>query len=294
MTIRKKAYFRIFLVSCLALLTACAGKNGGAAGDDKPTVVVTIPPLAYFANEIGGDRVEVECLTTETSDPETFEPSMQQLRKASGAKILLTVGLLPFEQKITESVSSTNPDVAILILSDSIDLIHDTHGEGEMDPHIWNSLRNAKVMARQTCTALTKAMPQDSTYFQTNLVKLVARLDSIDTNLTQRLTPLRGTAFVVEHPSLSYFARDYGLRQLAIGHENKESSIVGLKSRLDEIKQDAPVVMFYSSGVDERQVQTITATLNLPAQKVQPLSAQIDSTIAVAGETIITNSQRQK
>jgi zinc transport system substrate-binding protein len=99
---------------------------------------------------------------------------------------------------------------------------------------------------------------------------------------------------VVEHPSLSYFARDYGLRQLAIGHENKESSIVGLKSRLDEIKQDAPVVMFYSSGVDERQVQTITATLNLPAQKVQPLSAQIDSTIAVAGETIITNSQRQK
>ena len=35
------------------------------------------------------------------------------------------------------------------------------------------------------------------------------------------LRPCRGASFVVWHPSLSYFARDYGLHQIALSPEGR-------------------------------------------------------------------------
>ena len=61
-----------------------------------------------------------------------------------------------------------------------------------------------------------------------------ARLDSIDNAITARLAPHKGDSFIVWHPSLSYFARDYGLNQVVVGgSEHKESSIADLKESID-------------------------------------------------------------
>ncbi len=294
MTMIKKAYLLIFIVFGLALLSSCSAKKRGGDSADKPIVVVTIPPLQYFANCIGGDRVQVECLTTEASDPETFEPSIQQLRKASEAEIVLTVGLLPFEEKITSSVHSSNPDAAIIMLSDSIDLIRDTHGEGEMDPHIWLSLRNARIMARQTCAAFSKAMPEDSAYFKERLAGFEADIAKLDSCLTMMLASARGKAFVVDHPSFSYFARDYGLRQIPLGHENKEASLVGLKTRLETIKAESPIAFFYSSSVDERQRESILDILDLPSKAVKPMSSGITYTLSAIGKSLVTYSAQKQ
>lgn len=282
-------------------------------GEASRTVVVSIPPLEYFVEKIGGDRVETICLAPASADPETFEPSMAQLRAASQARLMLTVGLLPFEQKVAGAINDSNHDICIVSLSDSIELIegthdhgghhghndHDTHhhddtghGPGNYDPHVWTSLRNARVMARNTYHALVSRFPTDSLYFRQRLNLLDHHLDSLDRSVSARIAPFKGKTFLVWHPSLSYFARDYGLEQLAIGHEHKESSITGLKERLDRVRREKPLVFFYQREYDSRQAQTISDATGLSPVVITPLSPDIEEAVNKAADALCASSPR--
>lgn len=288
--------FQILVIGGIAasVLSGCAGKTERAdAGAEPPVVVVSIPPLEYFVERIGGDKVSVECLAPASADPETFEPSMAQLRKAYKAGLLLTVGLLPFEGKVSEAISASNPDIRIEELYHSLDLIEGTHdhghhhdSHGNYDPHIWTSLRNARTLARNTFDALVAISPADSLYFKARLDALDHRLDSLDRAISMRLAPAMGKTILVWHPSLSYFSRDYGLKQLAVGHEHKESSITGLKDRLDLARRENPLVFFYQREYDSRQAQSITEATGLEPVTIAPLSADIEQAVIKAADAV--------
>lgn len=51
-------------------------------------------------------------------------------------------------------------------------------------------------------------------------------------------------AFMVEHPSLSYFAHDYGLEQIALGGEGKELSASAIRRGIDHGRADGATVFF--------------------------------------------------
>ena len=290
----------IFLAAhALAGCSSVPDKSGEAAYE-KPVVVVSIPPLEYFVDRIGGDKVMVECLAPASADPETFEPSMAQLKTASRAQLMMTVGLLPFERKVSDAISASNHEISIIGLTDSIPLIEGTHDHGHeghshdheasYDPHVWTSLRNARVMARNTSHALSKSFPAYSVYFSKRLALLDRHLDSLDREITGRLAPLKGKSFLVWHPSLSYFARDYGLTQLAVGNEHKEASITGLKERLDKIREARPLVFFYQREYDSRQAETISEATGLTPVVITPLSPDIEEAVKKAADAMTSTS----
>jgi len=286
----------LFAVIAVAMLSAMTGCSPRQEARDKPVVVVSIPPLEYFVDKIGGDKVKTECLAPASADPETFEPSIALLSKASETPLMLTVGLLPFEEKISQSVRASNPDVRIVSLADSINLIEGTHGHEDnhdhshlnYDPHIWTSLRNARIMARHTCRVLSEAFPDNQDYFKARLDSLDCHLDSLDKSLSSLLEPFKNKAILVWHPSLSYFARDYGLRQIAVGHEHKESSITGLKERLDMVRREKPTVFFYQKEFDSRQSKAITDATGLRPVVIAPLSPDIEAEVKEAAEAVIS------
>lgn len=249
----------------------------------EPTVIVSIPPLAFFVEKIGGDKVKVETMAPAGADPETFEPSMVQMRKLADSPLLLTTGLLPFEDKLQNTVGD---DTTIINLSDSINVISGTHGDGEADPHIWTSLRNARVMARQTARALSAAFPEYADYFAANLAELDADLVAQDLEISARLLPYRGRPILVWHPSLSYFARDYGLYQIVLGEENKETSISRLRSKIDRALADSALVFFYQKDFDSRKAKIVTDATGLQPVDLAPLSPEISSTITSVANAI--------
>ena len=135
------------ILSATALLMAsCSGARHHNDTPEKPVVVVSIAPLSYFAEGIGGDKVDVEVMAPAGTDPETYEPSMASLGSASQASVIFTTGLLPFEEKIALTVKESSGGKTLnQALCDSLQLIMGTHGHDEADPHIWMSLRNARV-----------------------------------------------------------------------------------------------------------------------------------------------------
>lgn len=276
----KPTRFVLLLLIVAALLPAifsCGSREAAAT----PTVAVTIPPLAFFAEQIGGDRIVVTTLAPASADPETFEPSMAQMRRLSDSRLLLTTGLLPFEEKLLASLPAS---AAVVNLSDSIDLITGTHGHDEADPHIWTSLRNARIMARQVERALSETYPESAGYFAENLAALDARLAREDAEVARRLLPCRGRSFLVWHPSLSYFARDYGLRQITLGEEHKEIPLNLMRSRIDKVVADSASVFFYQKEFDPRQARVVTDATGLRPVEISPLSPDIISTITTAAD----------
>lgn len=237
------------------LLSSCAGKQPRDGGG-LMKVTASIAPVAYLAREIGGDSAEVQVLLPPGSDAESFEPQIGKLRDLEGASLFAATGLLPFEDKIASTVRE-NGGARFVPLSGGIELINGTHGDGEPDPHIWVSVRNLRVMGRTLSEAMAAARPAAAEYFNARHALLDNRLDSLDKAFSARLAGADNPVFLVWHPSLSYFARDYGLRQIAVGFEGKEHSAVGARERLDAALAASPKVYFLQAEEDPRAAETL-------------------------------------
>ena len=88
------------------------------------------------------------------------------------------------------------------------------------------------------------------------------------------LASKKGTAFLVWHPSLSYFARDYGLLQISVGQEGKEASVQQLQSKIDEAKAHNAEVFFYQKEFDSRQAEVVNEQIGAEMVIINPLNYQ--------------------
>lgn len=109
-------------------------------------------------------------------------------------------------------------------------------------------------------------------FYEANYNKLVLRLDSLDNSITERLAPVKGGSFVVWHPSLSYFARDYGLTQIAIGSENKESTIRTMQRRIDEANNSNVSLFFVQPDMDGAKSDEIIALTGAEKVVIHPIA----------------------
>jgi ABC-type Zn uptake system ZnuABC Zn-binding protein ZnuA len=63
--------------------------NAVEASTDKVKVVATITPLADFARQVGGTRVEVTLLLPAGASPHTYEPTPKTVQEISKAKVFI-------------------------------------------------------------------------------------------------------------------------------------------------------------------------------------------------------------
>ena len=121
--------------------------------------------------------------------------------------------------------------------------------------------------------AMTEIDPSNASYYRTNYEHFAARLDSLDNAFAERLAPHKGEAFMVWHPSLSYFARDYGLEQIPAGSaDSKEMAMGALKDVIDHAADHNVKVFFLQKDLDGRQAEALGAQLDIEKVTVNPLA----------------------
>jgi ABC-type Zn uptake system ZnuABC Zn-binding protein ZnuA len=87
--------FAFVLAGCAGEEPAQEGEEAGAEEAVEETVQVsaTTPILADFAEQVGGDRVEVFSIVPAGGDPHTFQPSPQDARTISESEVVFKNGL---------------------------------------------------------------------------------------------------------------------------------------------------------------------------------------------------------
>ena len=254
----------------------------------KESLLVSIPPQSYFVQAIAQKRVDAIVLLPPGASPATYSLKPSQLQAIKDAKIYLTIGV-PFEKAALPRIKSVNPNLHIVDSTKYIRKVPMDHHHGSLDPHVWLAPNLAFELARTTLEALIALKPEDADFFLQNYHKLIAKISSIDATIFKEVLSSKQKAFLVYHPSFGYFARSYGLLQLAIEEEGKEPKMQHLAKLIDKAKKLGIKTIFIEPQFPKRAAKFIAARLGAKIIVIDPLAKNWDKNILKVARAITGN-----
>ena len=265
------------LIYILTLFICCACGHTPQQSE-KPVITVTLEPLRYFTEAIAGDCFEVVSMVPKGSSPESYDPTPQQLVNLSKSQAYLRIGYIGFEQAWMKKLEANYPTMKVYDTSKGVELIREEghhHGdhyhEGGIEPHIWNSTQNASVIADNIYAALCEMDADHQPEYKQRLDSLKQVIARTDADVRTLLANADST-FLIYHPALSYFARDYGLHQISIEEGGKEPSPATLKTLIETCRREGAQVIFVQQEFDQRNAQLIADELGIEIVPINPLS----------------------
>ena len=266
---------KLIYILTLFILSACGNTTQKS---EKPILTVTLEPLRYFTEAIAGNNYEVVSMVPKGSSPESYDPTPQQLVNLSKSQAYFRIGYIGFEQAWMKKLEANCPNMKVFDTSKGIDLIRDKghwHGdhfhEGGVEPHVWNSTQNALIIADNIYQALCELDSTHQEDYQKRLDVLKQTIQQTDTNVRTLLENADST-FLIYHPALSYFARDYGLKQVSIEEGGKEPSPAQLKALIETCRNENVHTIFVQQEFDQRNAQLIANELGVNIVSINPLS----------------------
>ena len=266
---------KLIYILTLFILSGCGNTTQKS---EKPILTVTLEPLRYFTEAIAGDNYEVVSMVPKGSSPESYDPTPQQLVNLSKSQAYFRIGYIGFEQAWMKKLEANCPNMKVFDTSKGIDLIRDKghwHGdhfhEGGVEPHVWNSTQNALIIADNIYQALCELDSTHQEDYQKRLDVLKQTIRQTDANV-RTLVENADSTFLIYHPALSYFARDYGLKQVSIEEGGKEPSPAQLKALIETCRNENVHTIFVQQEFDQRNAQLIANELGVNIVSINPLS----------------------
>ncbi|HUD01323.1 MAG TPA: zinc ABC transporter substrate-binding protein [Rhabdochlamydiaceae bacterium] len=255
--------FLIFLGSCFA----------PSSKSSKPVVLVTIPPYAYFVEQIAGDTVLIEIFVPPGANPHIYEPTPKQVEKFAEAKIWFRYGdsieqkILPFLQK--SHVKDIDLSKGIHLLTATEHTCGDHTHEGK-DLHIWLDPLLALKQAKKISEELSQTWPEHQKLFEQNYLQLAHRLEALDAEIKTELKPFKGATLLLSHPALGYYCARYGLHQLSVECEGKDPLPKQVAYVVKEAQEKGVKVVFIEPQYNNKGASLIAEKLHLPIYQIDP------------------------
>ena len=272
----------IFSLLIAGFLSACSPQP---ASQEK-TLYVSILPIRSLVKEVVDEDFRIEVLVPPGASPETFEPTPRQFIGLNEAQLVFNVGLLEFETALLDKIEDRTK---IVDLSRGIVRIEGScahagrngsdHAHG-VDPHVWTSPRALQRMAENAYEAIHARWP-DSAKYTANHARLQEELRQLDLRTAEKIARSGIRYFIIYHPALTYYARDYGLRQEAVEADGKEPSAKRLTALIRQARKDGIGRILYQNQFPVSVVETIARDIGAECTEIDPLRedaiANIDS-----------------
>ncbi|MFJ7073145.1 zinc ABC transporter substrate-binding protein [Streptomyces sp. NPDC098781] len=272
----------------IGALSACSSDSSAAGNTDKFDVVASFYPMAFLAEQIGGDHVKVTSLTEPGQEPHDLEISAKQTAQLDESDAALYLkGLQPsVDEAIAQAGLDTKIDAATLTkLEDHGDVEHEHEGEAHseeeshgLDPHVWLDPVKYAEIAKGVGAAFEKADPDHAADYKKNTEALVKKLDGLNTEFADGLKNTRSKVFFTNHAAFGYLAERYGLTQEAISGVDPESepSPARIRELRDEAKADGVTTVFYETLVSNKTAKTLADDAGLKTDVLDPLEGITD------------------
>jgi zinc transport system substrate-binding protein len=279
----------LFSLFCLASLAFSAPME----------VFVSIPPQKWLSDQIGGTLVTTHVLVDKGQDPHTYEPTPQQITALSQAKIYFTLDL-DFEGQIIPRLEKTVPSLHVIDTADAIPKIAITedkqndhgstnkrhhHHEG-LDPHVWLSPLNLKIMAADMARAMISYDPANKSSYEKNLLEVNGILDQLHQKIQHELAPFQGASFYVFHPAFGYVAHTYHLRQEAIETGGKSPTPRQLSTLIARARANKAHVIFVQPQFDPKSAAAIANAIGGEVVPLDPLAEDVVANLGLMAQKI--------
>lgn len=238
------------------------------AGESRrPVVVVTVAPQAYFVQRLAGDQVEVVVMLPPGASPETYEPTIQQMKAITRAALYVKVGHpnFPFEQTWLDRLLAEAKDMRVVDCAKRIE-------KRAGDPHLWVSPAAARTFVPDVAAALAQLLPDQRTEIESREASLRRDIDRVDSEIRGMLANLRTRRFYVYHPAWGYFAADYGLEQVPIEVGAKEPDPRRLAALIARAKSEGTQVIFAQPQFSQRSAELVASEIGARVVVIDPLA----------------------
>jgi zinc transport system substrate-binding protein len=294
--------FVLALSISICLLCGCISTDGPARPDsEKVNLVATTVPLGHFSEMVGRDRVLVTVQVPPGTSPHTFEPSPSQLMEVEDADLYVKNGA--GLEIWMERIIGANKEMLVVDSSSGIDLMETTdsddhgrasHSEGRevhqniltADPHIWLSPKNAMIIVGNICDGLIEVDPENAEFYGNNGDDYLRRLKELDRDLNSTFADTDRKEFIVLHPSWGYFARDYGLVQVAILESEKEPGPRYLAEIVEVAREKNISTIFVDPNFNPKSAEIIAAEIGGVVVPLDPLAEDYIENMRNVGQKI--------
>lgn len=280
---------RFHVWQCLPLaLAAVLAADAGAANAPR-AVVVSIPPLKYFAERIGGNRISVMVMVPAGRRPETYEPTPRQMTALADAALYFSVAM-PFERVWLDRIAAHHPGLRVVDCARLEDRA--AAAAAGVDPHVWTSPREARLLAACMKRALQALDPNGTEAMESNFAALCRDLDALDAELRETLAAVAGRSFLILHPALGYFARDYRLRQVAVEREGKEPTARQLADLIDWARRAGVRTLFVQPQFARGTAEALAAEIDARIVEIDPLAEDYFASMRSTAAAIAAQERR--
>ena len=282
--------FRILFI--LTILLSVQLPFTAEAAQGPLAVTVSIPPLKYFVEQIGGGNVDVTVMAAKGQDPHTYEPTASQMKGISGSELYFAIGV-PFETQWLPKFRSMNPSLRVISL-DVVDRIkgkpdlalRDTlpgkgrqqHNHGHYhhsletdDPHVWMSPMNMRHAIPVIAEALGEKRPDLKESFSKRAEALQGDIVGLEAHIRELFAPLSRRTFLTFHQSWAYYAHDFTLREVSVELDGRQPGPKSMAMLMHFAKDNNITVIVADVMTSRSAVDAIARNINATVVIASPL-----------------------
>jgi zinc transport system substrate-binding protein len=269
----KSAFTTLLLVTGLLIFSGCVSS---ISPDQRFGVAVTILPQAEFVESVGADKVVVTVMVPPGADAHTYEPKPSQMVELAKAKLYAKLGSgIEFELSNLDKITGVNKNISMVDCSKGVTLIKSQDpDEPGMDPHIWLSPINARIIVQNICDGLVQIDPANTSFYDKNRDIYNEKLTSLDQDIRSSLAGVKNRSFIIYHPFLSYFAREYNLTQVSVEELGKEPSASHIAELISRARKDNIKAVFVSPQFNSQSAKVIASGIGGRVIPIDSLARQ--------------------
>lgn len=240
----------------------------------KINVTVSIVTYADFVKNIGGEKVNINTMIPQNSNPHDYEPIPSQIVDLAKSDAYFKIGkYFDFEDVLLNKVKDVKADLRVIDCSNGVTYI-------DKDPHVWLGIDEVKIILNNIYNGLKEISPNDSSYFRKNYENYINKINLADKSLTENFSKLSIKHVLVFHPAWHYFFKKYNLIQIGIEQHGKEPNAQDLKNILNFAKEKKIKVIYVepqfnkdaANSIAEQIGATISVINNIPADYITNLN----------------------
>ena len=223
--------------------------------NSKLQVISSFYPLHEFSQHVGEDKVDEILLVPIGVEPHDWEPTIKDVQRMQQSDLIIINGI-GFENWV-DRLDEANYQGVIVDTSNNI--LDEELIKNSGDPHIWLNPVYAKIQVQNIANAFSISDPENQQFYQSNAVKYIKELDSLDSKIQNELSDCTHD-FISFHNAFSYFAKEYDLNQHTIISSNGmhgDTTAKTLENIITTAKKFNITIIFSEENIDTRTSKII-------------------------------------
>lgn len=289
------------LILCLGA-TACGPQatSSDPAATINDSVVASSWPVAYLAQRVLGEQLEVHSPIPEGTDPIHWAPDRDALARMQTASLVVLngAGFEPWAEHANLPLSRVLHTARVFeqdwIKHEQLEHSHGTggdHSHAGIDPHTWLDPLLAKAQAGAIRDAWNDRHPDGVAAIEANFASLAADLDTLHQSWQKITQQLEGRAMLASHPAYDYLAKRHGWSLTSF---DLDPESLPTPEQLNDLRQavrdSAPAIMLWEAQPTPEVAAAVRAATQLENILISP--AEVRSAAARAAGSTYLDVQR--